>query len=383
MIQIPYIKVNQRGETFFVTKMKASLLKEHVNFHFRDPYLEYQNEVNVQKFEAYIEKLGKKGISIEPSENGIQRRLDFKRINDIQKFVESNSSNFFPNSILVSVDVTDIYMFEDKFSDYELNEFGEFELPDSINFTVIDGQHRLAGLFLCDQNTIDDFELVVIMLINISLSTAAKLFSDINGKQKSVSKSLLYDLSEDINPIEFSKIRTYHTIASKFYTDEKSPLYRQIKMLGIGRGAISQSFFIEYAIASVKKTNLDNAPVQEIYNQLFYYFKAFQMVFPEDWPVPSSFVDYNDLDNHAQLVLKEKNSQLVKTNGFGAIMTLFPYVYKNSNGTYRSYLDIISKLEGRISWVPDKTDPQGTGKKFQNFLFKQMKSILFENCDFN
>ena len=33
------------------------------------------------------------------------------------------------------------------------------EIPDSVKFTIIDGQHRLYGLFLADESIVDDIEL--------------------------------------------------------------------------------------------------------------------------------------------------------------------------------------------------------------------------------
>ncbi len=127
------------------------------------------------------------------------------------------------------------------------------EIPDSVKFTIIDGQHRLAGLFLADESIVDDIELAAGLLFNASVSTAAKLFSDINGKQKAVSRSLIYDLYEQMDQPEIKEFKLYHEMCQKFYTDKDSPLYRQIKMLGIGSGAISQAFFIEYSREAIKR----------------------------------------------------------------------------------------------------------------------------------
>ena len=223
-MKIPYIRVKQKGEIFFVTKLKASFLKDHVVFHFRDPYLRYQSSEENEKVQDYITKIIKKGIDLKSSDEGIQRRLQIGRINDIKKYIESNTSNFFPNSILLSVDVTKINDFEDQYTQTEENEFGYFEFPDDLKFSVVDGQHRLAGLFISDDKIVDDFELVAVLLFNISISTAAKLFSEINGRQKPVNKSLIYDLYSEINSNDLFEIKNFHAIAMQFYTDEKSPL---------------------------------------------------------------------------------------------------------------------------------------------------------------
>jgi DGQHR domain-containing protein len=378
-MKIPYIKIKQRGEVFFVTKINANIIKHKINFHFRDPYLKLQDETHIENTNQYIQKIKKKGIELKSDSEGIQRRLQVQRIKDIKEYVESSSSNFFPNSILLSVDATKINNFDKDYEKYENSEIGYFELPDDTKFTVIDGQHRLAGLFMAGDKIINDFEIVAILLFNISLSTAAKLFADINGKQKPVNRSLIYDLYSQINTKEIENMKNFHTIAQKFYTDENSPLFRQIKMLGIGRGAISQAFFIDYVKNSIEKTDLINLIdnpnnfLQEIYNQLFFYFKSFQKVFPNDWPVPQVFKDYQELDDYAEKVLKIRKSQLVKTNGFGAIVRLFPEIYKNSNKSFNSYLEIISKLHN-FDWV--QKEFTGTGKQLQNDLLEKMRNNL-------
>jgi hypothetical protein len=176
---------------------------------------------------------------------------------------------------------------------------------------------------------------------------------------------------------EIQELKLFHEMCQKFYTDKESPLYRQIKMLGIGSGAISQAFFIEYGHQAVKSAGLDINQLQKCYEQLFYYFKVFQSVFPDDWPVPEKFGTVHELEKHASLVLKERKSQLVKTNGFGAILRVFPRVYAASNGTYKGYSELISKLSGKISWRPQPGEIYGTGKAFQNHLVGKMESVMF------
>ncbi len=92
--------------------------------------------------------------------------------------------------------------------------------------------------------------------------------------------------------------------------------------------------------------------LQKCYEQLFYYFRVFQTVFPEDWPVPKQFEDIRKLEEHAAFVLKERRSQLVKTNGFGAILRVFPRLHEVSGGTYEGYLNRIERLREKISWKP-------------------------------
>jgi DGQHR domain-containing protein len=382
-MKIPYIRVRQRGEIFFVVKLTVKALREKVTFHFREPYASYQEPEKQDKYLEYIEKIKRKGIELKSDDEGIQRRLQLERINSIRDFIMESDANFFANSILLCADVSREEDFEEKYFKLESEEIGYMDIPDSVKFMIIDGQHRLAGLFLAPEEKVDDIELSAGLLFNVSISTAAKLFSDINGKQKPVSRSLLYDLYDQMDQPEIRELKLFHEMCQKFYTDKESPLYRQIKMLGIGSGAISQAFFIEYCRDAIKTAELDINQLQNCYSQLFYYFKAFQSVFPDDWPVPENFKEkdelkkINELEKHAALVLKERRSQLVKTNGFGAILRVFPCVYTASGGTYKGYREQVLKLVGKISWRPQPGEAYGTGKAFQNHLVSIMESILF------
>ncbi|HAR84670.1 MAG TPA: hypothetical protein DCR69_02980 [Clostridium sp.] len=374
-MKVPYMRLKQKGEIFYIAKFNVLELKEYIDFHFRDPYL--GNKKDIEKVDDYVKKLERKGIEMNFVEDGIQRRLQLGRINDIKNYIESNVSNFIPNTIILSADVSDLDGFEEDYLKYETQEIGYFNFPPNIKFSVIDGQHRLAGLFISDEKLIRDMEVSAVLLFNISISTAAKLFLDINGNQKQVNKSLIYDIYEVIDDKDIEEIKKFHEICQQFYSDPASPLYKQIKMLGIGNGAISQAFFIDYVMKAVKDTDLYYGDAQEIYEQLFYYFNVFQRVFSDDWPILEDCNSEVEQVEHANYVLKIRKSQLLKTNGFGAIMNIFPEVYRKTNGDYNEYYNLINKLRNNISWVPDTEKPHGTGKAFQNYLRDLMLEILF------
>lgn len=367
-MKIPYIKIKQRSETFYVVKFNAKKLIEKLNFHFREPYSTFEKDEVIIKNKKYIDEVRRKGIEIQSNEEGIQRRLQIDRINNIKNYIENDITNFLPNTVLVSADISKNYDLEDQILDAESNEIGYFSFPENFYFNIIDGQHRLGGLSLLNDNLLEEFEIPAIVLFNISIGTAAKLFADINGKQKSVNKSLIYDLYSQVDNENYTLISKYHNICNLLYKDVKSPLYRQIKMLGVGSGSISQAFFIDYVKDSISKTYLKDKSTQEIFNFLFWYFKAYQINFPDDWTVPQFFQSNKDLDLHAELVLKRRKSQLLKTNGFGAIMRAFPFLLEKTSQP-KDFVDIVNKQVGRINWIPKNS---GTGKVIQNHLYKEI-----------
>lgn len=373
-MKISFIKIKQKGEVFYLTKINALQLRSYVNFEFRDPYFKYSNSKDILNYNKYINKINNQGLDVKRNPKGIQRKLQIDRINSIRNYLQDDVTNFFPNSVILSLNTDECNI--DLVNNLESNEIGQIELPENSCFNIIDGQHRLAGIFSSKEEIIKDFDVPVILLIDISVSNAVKLFLDINSNQKAVNKSVVYDLYEDLDDNEINDIKKIHIICQKLYTNPKSPLYRQIKMLGVGSGAISQAFFIDTIIENVKFIDLKNISNQDLYNHLFSYYIAFQKVFPDDWPVPkNSTDDIEELDRYAAQVLLERKSQLAKTTGFGAIMKAFKYIYEEANGDYTQYYNMVKKLKGKIKWdnIP------GTGKHIQRSLANQIEEILIDN----
>lgn len=370
MIQIPYIRIVQREETFYLTKFKARFLLNHINFHYREPYSDLLTDKIILKDTSYINAITQKGIDLQSNEEGVQRRLQIERINSIKRFIEDDFQNFLPNTVILSADISSYPELEEKYISYEDSEVGTMEFPTDFLFSIIDGQHRLAGLSQVRPKLQDEFEIPAVILFNVSKPVAAKLFADINGKQKSVNKSLIYDLYAEMDRDDYGDIKKFHIVCENLYRSEKSPLYRQIKMLGIGNGAISQAFFIDYAKNAINKTPLEKQQAQPIFDHLFYYFRAYQKTFPEDWPVPEQTYSHEYLDVYANQVLKVRNSQLVKTNGFGAILRAFPTIYKLARGENSEYLALVEHQKDRISWI--KPPSVGTGTGYQKSLLDQI-----------
>ncbi len=380
-MKIPYIKIIQKNEIFYLTKFKFSLLKDKLNFHFREPY----SDINIapEKFDEYLENIKKKGFEITADPEGIQRRLQVSKINKIKKYLEEETDSYFPTAVVLSADVSDDEKFMENYLSIEENDYGLIELSDDIMFQIVDGQHRLAGLFSSDEEIQEDFDIPAVILFNATKHTCAKIFSDINSNQSTVNKSVIYDLYGvmDNSDDESKIIKKIHVICKKMNTASESPLYRHLKMLGIGRGAISQAFFVQSVKSAIKILGWENESQQFIYNALFLYLKAFQRVFPKYWPVleNNKYDSVREFMNFSDKILKVDKSQILKTNGFGAIMLLFPYVIekigRDNCESFSSYLEIIEKLEG-INWINDDVISQGTGKKIQKNMMLKMQKII-------
>lgn len=105
---------------------------------------------------------------------------------------------------------------------------------------VVDGQHRLRAF---DYSERKDFPLAITALVDLSLAEVAELFVQINYNQKPVNKSLVFDLL-GLSPDMFPGCRELHDVVERLNEDPESPLYRRIKMLGVGEGTVSQASLI-------------------------------------------------------------------------------------------------------------------------------------------
>lgn len=374
-MKLPYIKITQKNEDFYLTKMKSTDLLDKLNFHFRQSY---NDEGDILKIQDFIDKLNKENISIHAEDDGIQRRLQLSRVRKIADYLNNNENSFFPNCVILSVnvnedDIDNLFIHDDSGSYINLVD------SPTLTFQIVDGQHRLAGLFKSSEAVRNAFEVPIVLFINVTKNFCAKIFIDVNGNQAPVNKSVIYDLCELLpNTPEYEETQYYHSICKSLNEDENSPLYKHIKMLGIGTGCISQAFLVDALKHNLPPNSYKNDTNNEIYFSLYRYLKAFQSNFQDYWPVLFNARSVEEFWNHSDIVTKTRKSQILKTNGLGPILKVFPYVYRKlgENRSYRDYKNYISKLIGKIDWCNDEIFTQGTGAKKQEAIKKHILHLL-------
>lgn len=358
------VRIKQKNEFIYSTKMKVKDLKNFTEFSFRFPYIEsLADEKNAKRFDQYINKFVKFGINLKYNENSIQRKPNIDRIFSIRDYIEE-TNNFIPNSIILAC--------YKQYKDDEIDEYDNIirpldinndlfyiELDENYKMIVIDGQHRLAGFFLSKNKEVEEMEVPITILFGPSLSTCSKLFVDINGNQKAVDNSLIYDLtdfledrfnSNKLKEKEIESIKICHNICKALYSDIKSPLYGQIRMLSTGYGSVSQAFLVEYLYPIINNGVLKEYSFQQQFESIYYLLKSLQTTFKYDWPVLDGEQNLEKIKDHADYVLNKKKSQLAKTLGLGAFFLVFPHLFKTCQFDYTKYLKQISKLEDRFIW---------------------------------
>ncbi len=164
-------------------------------------------EINRLKFdEVILDSVG-----------GPQRESSSKRINEIAKYANSLDATF-PTPILLALKKDSYYIENDKIVLKEKEKC----------CYIVDGQHRILGIK--QSGLAESFQMPVVFMLDASEEQKALLFATINGKQRQVSSSIIYELykvSSCRNPYT-----TTHQIARAMNSKVESPFYKKLKMLG-------------------------------------------------------------------------------------------------------------------------------------------------------
>jgi len=219
-------------------------------------------------------------------EEGIERNLIRSRCKKIGKYIQSQMA-IFPNSIIIALEDTA------RFEPDGANGNGTICIPRKPSQALIlDGQHRLYGF---DYAGDKDMGLLIVAFIDIPIKMKAHIFRMINGEQKPVNRSLVYDLLDlDTSTAKFEEERA-HALVKELDRDEKSPFYQKIQMTGKREeGFISQASLITYLKPHLRTRGLFQTEKYLSFNRQFAllsdYFNAVRDTFPFDWGNPDSIL---------------------------------------------------------------------------------------------
>jgi DGQHR domain-containing protein len=148
------LKLEQNNKTFYITTLNTTVLKDI----------------------AYV--LNREEDSIK----GFQRVLNTNRAKDIAKYMESENG-VIPSPLILSAQPSAELKFDTKTSKITFSNAKN-------SFLVLDGQHRLYGMFLSDKI----HSIPVIIFNNLKTFEEVNLFIDINTNQKGVPTTLLIDI---------------------------------------------------------------------------------------------------------------------------------------------------------------------------------------------
>lgn len=258
-------------------------------------------------------------VSADERENGVQRPLSEKRIKDVGKFIDSEDG-VFANNIILNLPP------ECVFEEQGDNNHGYINIPmKEKSAWVVDGQHRLFGF----QEARNNYELLCSAFIGLDVKRQAEIFITINTQQKGIPASVIYDLLPIVKDAEFKKTRS-QSLVKQFNEDPESPFYNEIKMLGVGKGLVSQATFAKNIEKLINPNGGVLAPYTESvqYKILNNYFGAFKAIFNEEWG-SNKYV-------------------LTKTVGIAAMCGVFPKVHELCKRNFKkeNILTILNNARG-------------------------------------
>lgn len=314
-----FITIDQPAGRFYVSKINANILIPISQSDTRTPY----------------------------NSTGIQRKLNMNRVKEIAEYCKAKSA-MFPTPIILSADSDyfNFYSNDNKEMEYTNIESGFLDINndkiirDEKFLSIVDGQHRLAGIN--ESGIAQNFDLLVMFVFDTEAYQDAEIFSIINRNQKQVSKSLVYDLyglTDEMTVEKFS-----HEIVKALNSVEISALKDRIKMLGYKTDSfnedgksikqyVSQATLVDELMPMISKNiALDNGLIK---NGL-----AIQNIYDEKLILRKYFY-YDDLYNiQAKLIgfynawieiIKQRfpeNTIIFKTVGFIASLSIFKFLFK-------------------------------------------------------
>ncbi len=190
-----------------------------------------------------------------------QRLIKKDRLKSVRAFI--NDGNFFPNSIIISIDAKKPLQFDfasKEKNDDSLTKMGILHLPQKYQSAyIIDGQHRLYGY--SDSKYAANNSIPVVAFENLDKNTQLKLFMDINLNQKAVPKALRNILEIDVyydsdNPT-LAQCALLGKIAKRLGEDSSSALSGRV-IIGEDAGTARCCITIENIKLALSKTKFFN-----------------------------------------------------------------------------------------------------------------------------
>lgn len=328
-------------------------------------------------------KFRKQGVDMlsEKREEPYQRFLDERRSLEIANYLKESNA-LLPNSIILAVN-TDL---EESLILKRIEDgLVEIDLPrEQSSAVILDGQHRVEAFSYLPNSVQQDFQVVVTFLIGIPFYQQAELFAVINGKQKPVNKSIIYNLLGYAPIGGEAEHKLYEGIlaVSRFCghstrildNAEQSPWHSRIKMRGPGdSGLISQAAVVDYLMPMVQPkkytARLKTLPVLFDFFKnsdaalcsalIIVYLSAIKSAQPEQWTNTNSLLWKN---TGVAIVFRLLHDEIILTGDAKEMM--------------RSFQNIVARWK-KIPADKLQNSPKSGGGGIQNEIYEEFRQILF------
>jgi DGQHR domain-containing protein len=286
MITIPALKVRQFGVEFYQTSFASKDIQKLVKFEVLNyPSLEEAEKrrkagrTSAVNWELLEKRIGK-------SEAAFQRPMIRKKIRElVQYYLDCQEARNLPAIPGAVIMITEQHL---KFSPGKNPNLGMLQIPEEAGvLRCLDGQHRLLAL---SAQTEKDLEIDVPAVLFDSLDPrqTVELFVTINAKHTRLNPSHLISLAgRRLYADHYQALA--HDIIRQLNEEESSPLKGEIKILGVGKGRVSQASLADEMVDlfnNIEKLGgKDRFKEFEQNGKRFFmnYFKAILALFPKAW----------------------------------------------------------------------------------------------------
>jgi DGQHR domain-containing protein len=287
MITVPGHKVRQFGVEFYQTSFTSGDVQKLVKFE----VLSYSREEGMEgkgkkaRASAINWELLEKRIG--QSEAAFQRPMIRKKIRElVQYYLDCKESQNLP-----AIPGAVIMIAEKKltFSPIGKNpNLGMLQIPEDPGILrCLDGQHRLLALSAQAERDME-IDVPAVLFDSLDPRQTVELFVTINAKHTRLNPSHLISLAgRRLYADAYQALA--HDIIRNLNEEESSPLHGEIKVLGVGRGRVSQASLADEMVDLF--SNIEKLGGKERFKEFeqngkrFFlnYFKAILAVFPKAW----------------------------------------------------------------------------------------------------
>ena len=287
MITVPAHKVRQFGVEFYQTSFTSGDIQKLVKF-------EVLNYPTVEEGEKRRKTVKTSAINWEMlekrigrSEAAFQRPMIRKKIRELVQYYsdcqEAQNLPAIPGAVIM---ITERRL---TFSSIGKNpNLGMLQIPEEPGILrCLDGQHRLLALSAQGEKNLE-IDVPAVLFDTLDPRQTVELFVTINAKHTRLNPSHLISLGgRRLYADPYQALA--HDIIRRLNEEEDSPLRGEIKILGVGKGRVSQASLADEMVdlfGNIEKIGGTNRfkEFEENGRRFFLnYFKAIQMLFPKAW----------------------------------------------------------------------------------------------------
>ena len=292
MINVAAIRMQQFGVQFYQASLTASDIDKLVRFEVLSYGENAQSPVRggAPRPGMPISKVNWNLLErrIASSEKAYQRQIIRRKIDELVQYYEqcrqARDLPSIPGAVIISCD--EKLNFQPASEDARV---GILKVPEREGILrAIDGQHRLLALHAdIERFQGEDFSVPAIIFDRLPEDHVVQMFVTINAKHTRLNASHLVSLSgrqlyRDAN------LATAHDVVRALNDREDSPLYDEIKLLGVGRGRVAQApiaqelkkLLAAWAFGSGRKPEDFHEEAKKFFVN---YFKQIALVFGGAW----------------------------------------------------------------------------------------------------